>query len=530
MLYWKKIMLVLVLFLLDVGSAAIVSASCKDNSDCKANRICRAGVCVSATRSRCTKDTDCVDDRICENGKCVKLAGSTPDSFSNTPVTQQLFTPAIFCCDSSCGATGAIAGIFKAPIAGLLFALEVLMIDLTMASLLPLMISAVTATSVAWLLMGDSVLFSYSLNDVFTVSELPAFLILGVFTGAVSIYFSLGLKIVEGRMDAISSVWVRWLIGGVVLALLIVLFPPLYGEGYDSLTSLLTGNPGDILSKSWWFSKIQDPWIFLGAILGVMLLKAVATGVTTGAGGVGGVFAPSLFLGGVSGFFLARLMNTIGMGHVSEIHFTLVGMAGVMSGVMRSPLTAMFLIAEITGGYLLIIPLMLTVAISYLTAHLVEPHSVYTRRLASRGELITHNKDKAALTRMNIRGLIEHDIVSVAPDQSLGELVQVVANSNRNVFPVLDQNGMFLGLIIMERLRPIMFRTEQYQTTFCRDLMYTPEYLVEVTDSVEEIARKIQASGKYILVVLDHGKYVGCVSRARVFSKYRELMKEMSED
>jgi CIC family chloride channel protein len=430
----------------------------------------------------------------------------------------------------ACGATGAVAGIFKAPIAGLLFALEVLMIDLTMSSLLPLMISAVTATSVAWLLMGDSVLFSYSLNDIFTVSELPAFLILGIFTGAVSIYFSQGLKWVEGKMDAVPSVWIRWLIGGVVLALLIVLFPPLYGEGYDSLTSLLTGNPGEILAKSWWFSKIQDSWIFLGAILGIILLKAVATGVTTGAGGVGGVFAPSLFLGGVSGFFLARLMNTVGMGHVSEIHFTLVGMAGVMSGVMRSPMTAMFLIAEITGGYLLIIPLMLTVAISYLTAHLVEPHSVYTRRLAMRGELITHNKDKAALTRMNIRGLIEHDIVSVSPDQSLGELVQVVAQSNRNVFPVLDQEGMFLGLIIMERLRPVMFQTEQYQTTFCRDLMYTPEYLVEVTDSVEEIARKIQASGKYILVVLDHGKYVGCVSRARVFSKYRELMKEMSED
>ena len=331
-------------------------------------------------------------------------------------------------------------------------------------------------------------------------------------------------------MESIKSVWLRWLTGGLVLAILIVIFPPLYGEGYDALTNLLKGNPGEVLANSWWFSKIQDPWIFLMAILGIILLKVVATAVTTGAGGVGGVFAPSLFLGGLSGFFLARLLNTLGMGNVSETHFTLVGMAGVMSGVMRSPLTAMFLIAEITGGYLLIIPLMLTVAISYVTSHLVEPHSVYTRRLAQRGELITHNKDKAALTRMNIRGLIEHDIRDVAPDQTLGELVQVVAGSNRNVFPVLEKDGMFLGLIIMERLRPVMFRTDQYLTTFCRDLMYTPEYMVEVTDPVEEIARKIQASGKYILVVLDQGKYVGCVSRARVFSKYRELMKEMSED
>jgi len=430
----------------------------------------------------------------------------------------------------ACGATGAVAGIFKAPIAGVLFSLEVLMLDLTMASVLPLMIAAVTATSVTWLLMGDAVLFSYSLTDVFTVSELPAFLILGVFTGAVSIYFSQGLRLVEGKMGTIRSVWLRWLIGGGILALLIVLFPPLYGEGYHALHSLLKGNPGEILAKSWWFAYVQDPWIFLGAILGIILVKVIATAVTTGAGGVGGVFAPSLFLGGLSGFFLARLLNTLGMGNVSEIHFTLVGMAGVMSGVMRSPMTAMFLIAEITGGYLLIIPLMLTVAIAYITAHLVEPHSVYARRLATRGELITHNKDKAAFTRMNIRGLIEHDVQSVSPDQTLGELVQVVAQSNRNVFPVLNSDGDFMGLIIMERLRPVMFKTEQYQTTFCRDLMYMPEYLVEVSDTVEQIAQKIQASGKYILVVLDQGKYLGCVSRARIFSKYREMMKEMSED
>lgn len=430
----------------------------------------------------------------------------------------------------ACGATGAVAGIFKAPIAGVLFAMEVLMLDLTMASLLPLMIAAITATSVAWLLMGDTVLFFFSLKDIFTVSELPAFLILGVFTGLISIYFSVVLRLVEGKMLAIPSVWVRWLTGGILLALLIILFPPLYGEGYNTLHSLLMGNPGDILANSWWFSKIQDPLIFLAVILGIILVKAIATAVTTGGGGVGGVFAPSLFLGGLSGFFLARLLNDFSVINVSETHFTLVGMAGVMSGVMRSPLTAMFLIAEITGGYLLIIPLMLTVAISYITAHLVEPHSVYTRRLASQGELITHNKDKAALTRMNIRSLIEHDIQTVSPGQTLGELVQVVAQSTRNVFPVLDSAGMFLGLIIMERLRPVMFKTDQYQTTKCSDLMYTPEYYVEITDSVEQIAQKIQSSGKYILVVLDQGKYLGCVSRARVFSKYRELMKEMSED
>jgi len=430
----------------------------------------------------------------------------------------------------ACGATGAVAGIFKAPIAGVAFALEVLMIDLTMASLLPLMIAAVTATSVAWLLMGDEVLFTYNLTDVFTVTELPSFLILGLFTGLISIYFSVGLRKIEGWMQKIGSVWMRWLIGGLALSMLLVLFPPLFGEGYDTLRQLLMGNPSEILANSWWFIKSETPWIFLFAISLIILFKVVATAVTTGAGGVGGVFAPSLFLGGISGFFLARLLNTLGWMEVSEVHFTLVGMAGVMAGVMHSPLTAIFLIAEITGGYTLIIPLMITATIAYITAHLVEPHSVYTRRLAQLGELITHNKDKAAMTRMNMKSLIENDFIPVKENQTLGELVQVVALSNRNVFPVLADDHTFLGLIIMERLRPVMFKTELYQNTYCRDLMYMPEYLVDADDTVEEAVRKIQASGKFNLVVLDEGKYIGCVSRARVFSKYREMMKEMAED
>ena len=430
----------------------------------------------------------------------------------------------------ACGATGAVAGIFKAPIAGVAFALEVLMIDLTMASLLPLMIAAVTATSVTWLLMGDEVLFTYNLTDVFTVTELPSFLILGLFTGLISIYFSVGLRKIEGWMQKIGSVWMRWLIGGLALSMLLVLFPPLFGEGYDTLRQLLMGNPSEILANSWWFIKSETPWIFLFAISLIILFKVVATAVTTGAGGVGGVFAPSLFLGGISGFFLARLLNTLGWMEVSEVHFTLVGMAGVMAGVMHSPLTAIFLIAEITGGYTLIIPLMITATIAYITAHLVEPHSVYTRRLAQLGELITHNKDKAAMTRMNMKSLIENDFIPVKENQTLGELVQVVALSNRNVFPVLADDHTFLGLIIMERLRPVMFKTELYQNTYCRDLMYMPEYLVDADDTVEEAVRKIQASGKFNLVVLDEGKYIGCVSRARVFSKYREMMKEMAED
>ncbi len=429
-----------------------------------------------------------------------------------------------------CGATGAVAGIFKAPIAGVGFALEVLLLDMTLGSLVPLMISAVTAASVAYFLMGDQVLFSFTLGDVFLVHHLPWYILLGIFTGLVSVYFGRGMKLVEGRMLRLGQSWKKWLVGGVALAILIYLFPPLYGEGYDALRKLLTNESSLILSESWFYPGADKPIILLGFIFMIILLKVVATAVTTGAGGIGGIFAPSLFLGGFTGYFVVRFLNLVGDLSLPVPPFVLVGMAGVMSGVMHAPLTAMFLLAEITGGYNLLIPLMLTAAVSYVTSRSIEPHSIYTKKLAERGDLITHNKDKAALTRMRIRGLIETDFAMVKPDQTLRELVKVVSLSNRNVFPVVDDEQRFLGLIIMENLRQIMFETEKYDNTLCSDLMYSPEHLVYLDDTMEEVAGKFQASGKFNMVVLEGEKYVGCVSRARVFSTYRDILKEFSED
>lgn len=429
-----------------------------------------------------------------------------------------------------CGATGAVAGIFQAPIAGLMFALEVLLLDLTFSSLVPLMISAVTAASVAFFLMGDQVLFTFVLTEGFVIQQLPWYLLLGAFAGVISVYFARVLKWVESRFQLIQSVWMKWLVGGGILALLIHLFPPLYGEGYQALRILLTGESTAILSESWFYPGAEQPWILLGFVFLVILVKVIATAVTTSAGGVGGIFAPSLFLGGFTGFLFVKLVNTVGGFDLPVPPFVLVGMAGVMSGVMHAPLTAMFLLAEITGGYHLIIPLMLTVAISYISARHLEPHSVYTRRLAQRGDLITHNKDKAAWTRMEIKGLIEDDFKRVRPDQTLRELVHVISGSNRNIFPVVENDDRFLGLIIMENIRSIMFETDKYDEVLCSDLMYVPEHLVGMQDTMEEIAQKFQQSGKFNLVVLEDGKYQGCISRARVFSKYREVLKEFSDE
>ncbi|MCD6333013.1 MAG: chloride channel protein [Bacteroidales bacterium] len=429
-----------------------------------------------------------------------------------------------------CGATGAIAGIFKAPIAGVGFTLEVLMLDLTFSSLVPLMISAVTASSVAWFLMGSDVLFSVQLNEIFSLPDLPWYLLLGILAGLVSAYFGHGIRVVEGYLGKFHSPWKRWAIGGVVLALLIYLFPPLYGEGYEALRSLLSDHPANIFEGSWFMSVAGHTGLFLGLLAIVILIKVIATAITTGAGGVGGIFAPSLFIGGFTGFFLVNVINQAGWIKLPVKSFVLVGMAGVMSGVMHAPLTAMFLIAEITGGYQLFIPLMLTVAVAYVTSRYLQPHSVYNYRLAKRGELITHNKDKAVLSLMDVAQLIETDFKVVKPKQTLRELVNVVAHSNRNIFPVVEGEQHFLGLIIMENLRHVMFETEKYDQLTCADLMYYPEHFVSLSDSMEEVAIKFQKSGKYNMVVLDGDKYVGCVSRARVFSKYRELLKDFSEE
>jgi CIC family chloride channel protein len=429
-----------------------------------------------------------------------------------------------------CGAAGAIAGIFKAPIAALIFALEVLMLDLTMASLIPLLIAAVTGASISAFLMGSAVIFTFSVSEPFNLANIPFYIILGIVTGLVSLYFTRANIFIESRIGKIKRPLNKLLIGGITVSTLIFILPPLYGEGYEVLTAILNGRGDDILNNSFFYSFRENHWLFMIFLLLVLFLKVVAMAFTTAGGGVGGIFAPSLFMGGVAGFLTSRFINFFGYHQLPEGNFALAGMAGVMAAVMHAPLTAIFLIAEITGGYELFIPLMITATISYLTINLYEPHSIYTKRLAARNELITHDKDKAALSRMSIQRLIENNFLTIGPDNTLGELVKVIAQSSRNVFPVTDEQNNFLGVVFINDIRHIMFNHELYDSTYVRNLMYMPEPLVNIDESMEDVAQKFSECAHYNLPVLDKGKYIGFVSRANVFSAYRSLVKEYSTD
>ncbi|MBW6489672.1 MAG: chloride channel protein [Lentimicrobium sp.] len=429
-----------------------------------------------------------------------------------------------------CGAAGAIAGIFKAPIAALIFALEVLMLDLTMASLIPLLIAAVTGASISAFLMGSAVIFSFQINSPFDLANIPFYIILGIVTGLVSLYVTRANMFIENRLGEVKSTTTKLLIGGLTVSTLIFLLPPLYGEGYEILTAILNGRGDEIVNNSFFYAFRQNHWLFMAFLVLILFLKVVAMVFTTAGGGVGGVFAPSLFMGGVAGFLTSRFINYFGFHQISEVNFALAGMAGVMAAVMHAPLTAIFLIAEITGGYQFFIPLIITATISYLTINLYEPHSIYTKRLAARGELITHDKDKAVLSRMSINKLIENNFLTVGPDETLGDLVKVIARSPRNVFPVLDKENNFLGVVFINDIRHIMFNHELYNSTYVRNLMFLPEPIVNLNESMEDVAKKFSECAHYNLPVIDNGKYIGFVSRANVFSAYRSLVKEFSQD
>jgi len=429
-----------------------------------------------------------------------------------------------------CGAAGAIAGIFKAPIAGIVFVIEVLMLDLITINLIPLLISAITASSISYFLMGEGVLFSFDVTTPFFLKNIPFFIILGIFCGFVSLYFTKITMRIEELFKKIKNQYSKIIIGGVVLGILIFMFPSLYGEGYDVLNMMLHGKGNELLQTSFFYFMKNDAWLFSGALLAILFFKVVAMAVTNGSGGVGGIFAPSLFMGGITGFFVARTLNYIGIAQVSEINFALVGMAGIMSGVMHSPLTAIFLIAEITGGYQLFTPLIITSTISYLTISHWEPHSIYTKRLAQRGELITHDKDKAVLTLMKIDKLIETNFFTINAEANLRDLVGIISKSNRNIFPVVDSDNNFKGVVVLDDIRHLIFDTEIYQQTFVRDLMIIPPYIVDYYDTMENIVYKFNESGNYNLPVLKEKKYIGFVSRANIFSAYRKMLKHFSDD
>ncbi len=429
-----------------------------------------------------------------------------------------------------CGAAGALAGIFKAPVAAVVFGLEVLMLDLTMWSLIPLLISSVTGATISYLFLGKGVIFSFELENPFSLSNIPYYIILGILTGLLSLYFTRGTLFIESLFNKIKSSYNKLIIGGVALGVIIFFLPPLYGEGYDTLNVLLHGDASTLMNGSL-FSRLGGGfWVFVIFLVFILLFKVVAMAVTTGSGGVGGIFAPTLFMGGVTGYFVARLLNLFHFIDVPERNFALLGMAGLMAGVMHAPLTAIFLIAEITGGYALFIPLIITSTMAYITIMYFEPHSIYTSRLAKRGELITHHKDKAILTLLNIGRVIEMDFHPVSPDDTLGNLVKVISKSKRNIFPVLNKRGMLVGIVLLNSIRHIIFDKEMYDTTFVRDVMQLPPTFVSSDDSMESVMEKFEKYDTWNLPVIDNGKYVGFLSKSNMFSVYRQWLMDISEE
>lgn len=429
-----------------------------------------------------------------------------------------------------CGAAGAIAGIFKAPIAGIVFTLEVLMLDLTMGSLIPLMISAISSYVLVYFLMGDGIVLDFAVHEHFALANVPYYIILGVFCGFLSVYFIRMNIRIEHFVTKIKNPFRRVLVGGALLGLLIYIFPPLYGEGYTSLQDLLTDNADNILNNTYFFSLKDSAFMVFLYVVGLVFVKVIATALTNGSGGVGGVFAPCLFTGGVGGFLIANLINLSGVVTVPVSYFVLAGMAGVMSGVMNSPLTAMFLIAEITGGYSLLVPLMLTSVVAHLTGGGMEPHSIYARRLAMKGDLITHNKDKAVLTLMKLDKVIETDLKTVSVEATLGDLVKVVSRSSRNIFPVIDSKGELLGIVLLDDIRKIMFNQDLYETTYVRDYMTTPPSVVDVMDPMDVVMKKFEETSAWNLPVIQDEKYIGFVSKAKIFNTYRRVLQHFSDE
>jgi len=429
-----------------------------------------------------------------------------------------------------CGAAGAISGIFKAPIAGIIFTLEILMLDLTISSIVPLLISSVTAATVTFFLMGDQVLFSFELKGAFNLSNIPWYLILGILTGFISVYFSKMTIFLEKMYERINNVYLRLAAGGIILGGLVFLFPPLFGEGYDTIMQLLQGETETVMRNSLLYQHSGSFIMVVLFMLCLVLFKVFASSSTNGAGGVGGIFAPVLFLGGVTGFLVSGIFNEYFNISLPDQRFVLAGMAGMMAGVMHAPLTAIFLIAEITGGYDLLIPLIITSTAAYITTRGFERHSIYHVQLAEKGELITHDKDKAVLTMMDWRKDIETDLQTIKPADTLGDLVRKISRSNRNIFPVVDEYNILEGVVSLDDVREIMFNQDLYDTTYVKDLMTIPPSYIDRRENIEKVMETFRKTGAWNLPVLDNGYYVGFISKSRIYTTYRELLIQFTEE
>ena len=435
----------------------------------------------------------------------------------------------------ACGAAAGIAGIFKAPIAGVLFTVEVLMMDLTAGAAIPLITASVAGATVAYVFTGYNVEFFFSQSEPFFASRIPFVVLLGVFCGFVSLYFINLIDRIEGRFKKLHNRWVRFAVGGITLSILIFLMPPLYGEGYDAITRLINGDVTGIFNNSLFYPYRDNTVAVLLFLFALGAFKVLATAATNGGGGVGGTFAPSLFVGVMAGVFFAYLFNHLGFIDpdmpLSIKNFALMGMAGVMAGVMHAPLMAIFLAAEMTGGYELFLPLLIVSASSYGVSRIFTPYGIYARRLAKRGELLTHQKDRSVLTLLKMDSVIEKDFSVVHPDMSLKDMVDIIAQSHRNLFPVVDDKNKLIGVVLLDDIRNIMFRPDLYRRINVERFMSKPPTKITVGTPMEKVMKTFDDTGAWNLPVIDEdGRYVGFVSKSKIFNSYRQVLKHYTYD
>lgn len=431
-----------------------------------------------------------------------------------------------------CAAAGAMSSIFKAPIAAIIFAIEVFSLDLTLISMVPLLIASVSAILTSYFFFGSDIILPFELQDNFTISEVPFYIILGVLAAGCSMYFTHIYFKIADAFKKIDSLFFRLLLGGLGLGFLIYLIPPLYGEGYNVINNLLAEDYIQALGTNFFNEYLDNIWIVIILLAGLVIFKIIATSLTFGAGGIGGIFAPVLFMGSAMGHCFALLVNNLGIlrNPISVSSFTMVGMAGLMAGVLHAPLTAIFLIAELTGGYELFVPLMITAAISFMITNQFQPHSVYTMELAKRGDLLTHNKDQAVLTLLNIQQIIEKNFICLNIDMNLGDVIHKgVIKSSRNLFPVIDEDRNFLGIILLDDIRPIMFDQKMYTEVKVSDVMQRAPTVIDLKkDRPKDTMRKFQETNAWNLPVVEDGKYVGFISKSKLLTAYRQKLIEVT--
>jgi CIC family chloride channel protein len=429
-----------------------------------------------------------------------------------------------------CGTAGAIASIFNSPVAGVIFAMEVILTEVTISQFIPILIASVGGQLVSMMLLGEDILFSFKLTDPFLASDTMHFIGLGIFCGLISRYFVMVVQKSERALQRLKADFGRATTGGLILAIVILAFPPLYGEGYEAIKQLLAGDELAILERSFFYSFADSTTVFLLFLTFILLIKPLASGLTLGAGGSGGIFAPSLFMGALTGFLFASVSNLIYPSwELSQSNFTLVGMCGVMSGVQYAPLTAIFLIAEITSGYELFVPLMIVSALSYSTVSYFEKHSIYTKKLIEKGDLIRHDKDKQVLSLISLEKIIEKDLLIISPDAHLEDLIELVKTSKRNIFPVVNANGELEGIVTLDDFREIMFEEEMRKQVEVRTLMQQPPATVGLQEKMQSVMNKFELTQAWNLPVLNEGLYYGFISKSRIFNAYRTKLKQQAK-